>query len=124
MFIRNACKISLSGLKLPLMCTCSKRGIYYFYIFVCFCLFVFNDLMLEIVVYFVDIGSVVDHQYLSFSFKMNHDSFKYQLIYFLIIKMQIFKLVQMTSLWNNNKTFNDDFIKTCDKITTKYDNFM
>ena len=30
----------------------------------------------------------------------------------------------MTSLWNNNKTFNDDFIKTCDKITTKYDNFM
>ena len=25
----------------------------------------------------------------------------------------------------NDKTFNDDFIiKTCDKITTKYDNFM
>jgi len=44
-------------------------------------------LKLEIVVYFVDIGSVVDHQYLSFSFTMNHDSFKYQLIYFLIIQM-------------------------------------
>ena len=24
----------------------------------------------------------------------------------------------------NEKTFNDDFIKTCDKITIKYDNFM
>jgi hypothetical protein len=24
----------------------------------------------------------------------------------------------------NDKTFNDDFIKTCDKITIKYDNFM